>query len=100
MLKFSIKLAISVSCLFISGCMSLGGTFADERCNKIYVGTSINIDYLVNNSSGHGITNVPFIILDFPFSLVMDTLLLPYTIPKSMVCTKNNSERVVNEIAL
>jgi uncharacterized protein YceK len=97
---FPIKFAILISCLFITGCMSLGGTFADDRCNKIYAGTSIDIDYLVNNSGGHGITNVPFIIIDLPFSLVMDTLLLPYTIPKSMVCTKYNGEKVANEIAL
>lgn len=56
----------------LSGCATLANTFKDEPKNKIYVG--VRQDF-----NGWTFAHGGFI--DWPFSLVLDTILLPYTIP-------------------
>jgi uncharacterized protein YceK len=58
--------------LALSGCGTLANTFEDEPKNKIYVG--VRQDF-----TGWTFAHGGFI--DWPFSLVLDTILLPYTIP-------------------
>ena len=58
--------------LALSGCATLGTTFTDEPKNKIYIG--VRQDF-----TGWTFAHGGFI--DWPFSLVLDTILLPYTIP-------------------
>jgi uncharacterized protein YceK len=57
----------------LAGCGTLANTFEDEPKNKIYVGARVDLD-----AFGHGG------FLDLPFSLVLDTIFLPYTIPKTI----------------
>ncbi len=57
----------------LAGCGTLVNTFGDEPRNKIYVGVRVDLD-----AFGHGG------FLDLPFSLVLDTILLPYTIPRTI----------------
>src|SRR5947209_6587737 len=73
----------------LGGCMSLGGTFLEEdECNKVYIGT--RLDMICVTSGGHNVASAPFcLLLDLPFTLVADTVLLPYTIPVSIrTCNK------------
>lgn len=58
--------------LALSGCATLANTFEDEPKNKIYVG--VRQDF-----TGWTFAHGGFV--DWPFSLVLDTILLPYTIP-------------------
>lgn len=66
------SMAPRVSALALSGCATLANTFEDEPKNKIYVG--VRQDF-TGRTFAHG----GFV--DWPFSLVLDTILLPYTIP-------------------
>ena len=56
----------------LPGCATLANTFEEEPKNKIYVG--VRQDF-----TGWTFAHGGFI--DWPFSLVLDTVLLPYTIP-------------------
>ena len=73
-----------ILCLFFfsSGCMSIAQTMTDEN-NKIFIGTRTDIEaitYLGSDEPGWGIIGL----VDLPFSLVMDTIFLPYTIPDAL----------------
>lgn len=59
---------VAVSVL-TTGCSTLFNISGDEPPNKIYVGTRSTL------RNPHGA------LLDLPFSFVLDTILLPYTIP-------------------
>lgn len=61
--------------LALSGCGTLANTFEEEPKNKIYVG--VRQDF-----TGWTFAHGGFV--DWPFSLVLDTILLPYTIPKTI----------------
>ena len=71
-----------IALLSLGGCMALGGTFLDEQCNKVYIGTSIDLSCIT--SGGHNIASAPLCLVDLPFSIVLDTVFLPYTIPASL----------------
>lgn len=72
----SIRLA-AVLCLLpvLAGCGTLANSFEEEPKNKIYVGVRADLNEWTLAHGGF---------LDLPFSLVLDTLLLPYTIPKTI----------------
>ena len=72
----------------ITGCSSLGGTFLIEKDNKIYIGIRRDVCY-INNWEEYGSVAVPISAIDLPFSLIMDTILLPYTIPKTLLTEKS-----------
>ena len=82
------KLASLIAVLGLSGCMALGGTFLEEQCNKVYIGTSLDLSCIT--SGGHNIANAPFCLIDLPFSFVLDTIFLPYTIPVSLSCAADD----------
>lgn len=63
---------VLVLALALSGCATLANTFEDEPKNKVYVG--VRQDF-----TGWTFAHGGFV--DWPFSLVLDTILLPYTIP-------------------
>lgn len=63
---------VLVAALALSGCAALANTFEDEPKNKVYV--CVRQDF-----TGWTFAHGGFI--DWPFSLVLDTILLPYTIP-------------------
>lgn len=65
----------AVLALALSGCATMANTFEEEPKNKIYVGVRQD---LTGWTFAHG----GFI--DLPFSFVADTILLPYTIPKTI----------------
>lgn len=74
MKRFGARLTLAALLLpALSGCGTLANTFEEEPKNKIYIGVRVDID-----AFGHGG------FLDLPFSLVLDTILLPYTIPKTI----------------
>lgn len=85
------RLFVATATLLLSGCMSLGGTFIDEdKCNKVYAGTRIDIECLT--SGGHNIANAPVCLVDLPFSAIADTVFLVYTVPVSISSCNKNSE--------
>jgi uncharacterized protein YceK len=57
--------------LWLSGCATISTLTEPETKNKIYSGTIRHFDL----KCGHGTC------LDFPFSFILDTVLLPFTIP-------------------
>lgn len=68
----AVKRVVVVSLAFmVSGCMTVGTLADSETKNKVYSGTIAHVE----NGCGHGLC------LDLPFSLVLDTVLLPVTIP-------------------
>ena len=86
------RLVAFATVVVLGGCMSLGGTFLEEdECNKVYIGT--RLDMICVTSGGHNVASAPFcLLLDLPFSLVADTVLLPFTIPVSIrSCNKDEA---------
>jgi len=61
---------------FISGCVTIKTVSEAKPCNKIYSGTVGNL------TDGWWLMHSLF--LDVPFSFVLDTLMLPYTVPKTL----------------
>lgn len=61
--------------VLLSGCTTIGTLSEDETRNKVYSGTIRQVEL----GCAHAVC------LDFPFSLVADTLLLPITIPWTLV---------------
>ena len=59
----------------VSGCATIGTLAENETKNKIYSGTIRHAEL----KCAHGVC------LDFPFSLLADTLVLPITIPWTLV---------------
>ena len=92
---------------FVDGCASLRNTFDGQDNPKIYVGTRSDLESIGkflpseqedSDSSKSGsepgtesallfllLVALPIYLIDLPFSFVMDTVLLPYTIPQSLV---------------
>jgi len=66
-----------VACLSpaLSGCGTLANTFEEEPRNKVYAGVRADLTEWTLLHGG---------VLDLPFSFVLDTILLPYTIPKTI----------------
>lgn len=75
MVSRRLRAALATCALALSGCGTLANTFEEEPKNKIYVGVRQD---LTGWTFAHG----GFI--DLPFSFVADTILLPYTIPKTI----------------
>ena len=80
------KLLIIMICLLLGGCSTIatvaGGTKdSGFQCDpeftitRIYSGTSNDFRFIAGNYQDKGL-----VFLDLPFSLVTDTMLLPYTI--------------------
>ena len=80
-MKLSLFFLLALS---LSSCMSLHGTFASNKiCNRVYIGTRADFRLILLS---------PILgFLDLPFSFVVDTVLLPYTIPVSIQdCSKDD----------
>ena len=87
---------ISFLSLIITGCSSIGHTFAsssEDEKNLIYIGTrasAYNLTHKLEGGRSEGweflLTPVVYLIgaIDLPFTMVFDTILLPYTIPVSV----------------
>ncbi len=82
--KFYIVKIILV-CFILSllgGCSSIFNSFGDkETGSRVYIGVRKDIKCIVSGGHSHlsGIDKV-MAVIDLPFSLVADTILLPYTI--------------------
>ena len=61
----------------LSGCVTIKTLSEDKPCNKIYSGTIGNL------TDGWWLGHSLF--LDVPFSFVLDTVVLPYAIPKTII---------------
>lgn len=73
-MKQIITLIMSIS-VFLSGCATSQTLSEQDTKNKIYSGTIRNWELKCAHAT----------CLDFPFSIVADTLVLPYTIPKTVI---------------
>jgi len=84
--------ASMVTLLFsCSGCLSINGIMNDEE-KMIYIGVRTDaeaISYFGKDESGWGLLGL----IDLPLSLVMDTVLLPYTIPHDLSDTKKQTDQ-------
>jgi uncharacterized protein YceK len=80
--------AVITSMLLISGCATLSETFEERsHCgnSRIYCGTRVDaIMIAMATDEGAGVLRAfwPIALIDLPFSIVADTLLLPYTMYK------------------
>jgi uncharacterized protein YceK len=68
-------LVATVAAIAVGGCATIGTLSEEETKNKIYSGTIRHAEL----KCAHAVC------LDFPFSLVADTFLLPITVPWSVV---------------
>ncbi len=68
-------IAATVIALALSGCATTITVFEEEPDNLVYSGTRRDLD-------GWALAHGGF--LDLPFSFVFDTVLLPYTIPRTI----------------
>lgn len=67
---------LTAACL--SGCETIGGLASDEYKSKVYVGVRVYVDTC--GQSEHGVPGWLLFIWDLPFSLALDTILLPGTL--------------------
>jgi uncharacterized protein YceK len=63
-----------IALITLSGCATIATLSENETKNKIYSGTIRHTELKCAHAT----------CIDAPFSLVLDTLLLPYTIPKTI----------------
>lgn len=68
-------IAATVIALALSGCATTIAVFEEDPDNLVYSGTRRDLD-------GWALAHGGF--LDLPFSFVFDTVLLPYTIPRTI----------------
>ncbi|GAA0810990.1 hypothetical protein GCM10009111_02800 [Colwellia asteriadis] len=81
MRKFLFFLINIIVLLSTTGCVSIGTLGEKEHNNKVFSGTIRHMEL----ACAHGIC------VDFPFSLVTDTVLLPVTIPWSIYNVSTDS---------
>jgi uncharacterized protein YceK len=84
------RLAFLFTCLALSltGCASFIETAKDDGENKIYRGTRFYVDCLFDGClSGWALMHGSWLMLavDFPLSFAVDTVLLPYSITKTIL---------------
>ena len=90
-------------CTLLTGCASLlttvggaelqvdKGSVLEVKKSKVYAGTKVDafllgrpfVDGVKGEDGGAFLLLYPFILIDLPLSMVMDTLLLPYTLSTS-----------------
>ena len=75
---------LSAACL--SGCCTIGGLASDEYKSKVYVGMQVYVD--TTGKTEHGIPGWLLFIWDVPFSLALDTILLPGTLIHELLRSK------------
>jgi len=74
----------ALTVMVLTGCSTLAETFGDRpQCGvHPYCGTSTDVELIkaaTDDSAGVLRALVPLAVIDLPFSLVADTLFLPYT---------------------
>lgn len=82
LINIFIKASMAVLLFTCSGCLSINGIMNDEE-KLVYIGVRTDakaINYFGRNEPGWELMGL----IDLPFSLVMDTVLLPYTIPHDL----------------
>ena len=85
-----IRLGFVSACLVLSltGCASIFETTRDDGKNKIYRGTRFYLDCLLDGClSGWGLMHGSWLMLalDFPLSVAVDTVILPYSVNKTIL---------------
>ena len=80
--------AVALLAPALSGCATLANTFEDEPKNKIYIGTRQDFTLWTFIHGG---------IFDWPFSLILDTILLPYTIPVTIAAYARDESAPPND---
>ena len=96
----SFRTAIALSLISLAGCSTLADTFSPAASEQ-YLGRKgpnilggVRMDVSrVGDPSVHGIA-VPFYILDTPFSLVLDVVMMPFTIPYVLLSGKQSKSPV------
>lgn len=92
MKRFIAKLSIGALCVTLSGCMSLAAyTLSDNGCfkscppkskTKYYLGTQMSggmiTTPIIGGNTGRDITLKSLMIIDFPFTVMTDTLFVPF----------------------
>ena len=71
--------------LLLQGCASLIATVDNKPGDKVYAGTRFDAELICEiGASPAGILGL-FSLADLPFSLALDTVLLPYTVPDALI---------------
>lgn len=80
------------SLMLLTGCASINGTFRDKYPyeQKTYIGIRTNTEMIFKSGYFWPIL-LPWGVLEFPLSMVIDTLLLPYTITSDI---ENNNRKI------
>lgn len=109
MKKFQLVLLVLIS--LISGCASIHQTFISKEYeneavgpygirNKVYAGIKSDADAVVGCCYMLACICAPIAIIDMPFSIVADTLFLPYTVTRNQrkkniieKCTENKRKQ-------
>ena len=75
--------------LACGGCMSIVQTIEHDK-KEVYIGTRTDIEAMGYFGTDEGAWAILGLI-DLPFSLVMDTIFLPYTVPNSLLNDKRQN---------
>lgn len=71
------SIALIAGIAILGGCVTINTISEEKPCNKVYSGVIGNVSdswWLMHS-----------LFLDIPFSFVADTLVLPYSIPKTVI---------------
>ena len=89
-MKKTNPLILLILIFFQSGCMSIS-EMSETQGSKIYIGTRtdlVMIPHLFGDEPAWGMIGI----VDLPFSLIIDTVCLPYTIPHTLMKIEVNEE--------
>lgn len=75
---------LAAACL--GGCQTIGGLASDEYKSKVYVGIRVYVDTC--GKTEHGVPGWLLFFWDVPFSLALDTILLPGTLIYELLRSK------------
>lgn len=70
--------------ILLQGCASLISTIEEKPGNKVYAGTRF-VAEVCNAPPSPARILCPLGLLDFPLTLTLDTVLLPYTVPDALI---------------
>lgn len=101
--RIQVLMVLVVFILFFGNCMTYFSLRDVNQINKIYGGTRYNMDLMFQSPGDQ--TGMMVVIssaacifstVDFPFSFVADTIVLPYTIPHAIMNEGRESEEMEN----
>ena len=97
--RFSIIAIVLTGMVIQGGCGTIEGFSGPKEDSRIFVGVRVDVEHIAgvrhDASSCNDFSTIflPFHILDLPFSLVVDTVFLPFLLVSELCCPAHHPEK-------